>query len=96
MLDALSGTKRENKQREMGLVYHSVPLSCLQSSLYQQEVIGRFRKAIHIFDCAETNDLQINKKASINFARTLHEISPTLVKIGRLPSENKAKDATRR
>ena len=43
--------------------------------------VGKDNHLIHVIDCKESNEIEFSRKYSINFAKTLSQISPSIVKI---------------
>ena len=84
----------EQENRNLQLVYHSVPLSCLHDKLYQREFLARFAELsakhnlVHVIDCIETNEVQLNKKSSYYFTKMVSQISPDIVDIPELEEQS--------
>ena len=80
----------EQENQNLQLVYHSVPLTCLHDKLYQREFLARFAELsakhnlVHVIDCTETNEVQLNKKSSYYFTKMVSQISPDIVDIPEL------------
>ena len=68
LFDAFKG----NKNFQPKLVYHSMPLECIENPVYQKEFMARFDPTVmHILDCSETNREEYSKTRAITLSKMI-------------------------
>jgi len=61
----------ETTSKDMGVIYHSVPLAVLNNKVYRTELIKRYPDALHVIDCIETNHEESSRVSHLRFAKVV-------------------------
>ena len=74
-------------REQISVVYHSMPLDVVMSTVYRKEFICLLPKALHVLDCEETNVPMCARTRVMPHYEQIRQICPLLIPIA--PSEEK-------
>jgi hypothetical protein len=57
----LSHFMQNHAEYQTSVIYHSMPMSCIMNPQYRQEFVLKFKHAIHVLDCPESNKQEYSR-----------------------------------
>lgn len=72
---------QSNVKYQTAVIYHSMPMSCIMNPQYRQDFMTKFKHAVHVLDCPESNKQEYSRMKGFTLSHIVKQICPLLVPV---------------